>query len=117
MEWLTESLSGCSAISYPRPRVRWSSLWVQNSLRKLTVRTITTPVLGPVQTVRLADVLFAALQAGDEDAAWKFQWEHPRFRGKSVADVKATKLGHDDAKLVVARDYSFGDWAELETFT
>jgi hypothetical protein len=64
-----------------------------------------------------ADALLAALQAGDEDAAWKFKWIHPRFRGKTVADMKSAKLGPDDARMVVAQDYGFEGWPELEGYT
>lgn len=34
-----------------------------------------------------AEALFGALRSGDEDVEWRFKWEHPLFRGKSVADV------------------------------
>jgi ankyrin repeat protein len=66
---------------------------------------------------RLADGLLTALQSGEEDAAWRFKWVHPRFRGQSVADVKAATLGLDDARLVIARDYGFEGWPELEGYT
>jgi ankyrin repeat protein len=64
-----------------------------------------------------AAALLSAVQSQDTDALWKFKWEHPRFRGKPVADVKAATLDIDDARLVVARKYAFGTWQDLERFT
>ena len=64
-----------------------------------------------------ADALFEALRAGDDDAAWRFKWLHPRFRGKSVTDVRAATLDLTDAQLVVALEYSFENWAALAEFT
>src|SRR5262249_21414538 len=64
-----------------------------------------------------ADALFTALQSGDNAAAWRFKWMHPRFRGKSVTDVRAATLDVTDAQLVVAQDYGFETWADLAAFT
>jgi ankyrin repeat protein len=61
--------------------------------------------------------LFDALNAGDEPAQWRFKWLHPRFRGKLVTNVQATKLELPDAQLVVAHEYAFETWAELAAFT
>ena len=36
--------------------------------------------------------LSEAVQARDREAAWRFKWEHPRFRGKSVTEVATTFL-------------------------
>ena len=44
-----------------------------------------------------AEALFDALNSGDAAAHWRFKWLHPRFCGKSVADVKAAKLELADA--------------------
>ena len=68
------------------------------------------------QYQRQADALFAALGARDDAAAWRFKWEHPRFRGRSVADVGAASLGIADAQAVVAREYAFDTWADLSHF-
>src|SRR6266849_5920244 len=38
-----------------------------------------------------AEALFAALKSADEAAQWRFKWLHPRFRGKSVTDVRADR--------------------------
>ncbi len=67
---------------------------------------------------RQAETLFAALSAGDSDAAWRFKWEHPRFGGKTVDEVNAATpdLDLDDARLVVAQQQSFETWADLVTF-
>src|SRR5437763_12932623 len=66
---------------------------------------------------REAETLFAALNSGDTAAAWRFKWLHPRFRGKSVDDVKAATLALNDAQAVVAGEYSFENWADLGAFT
>ena len=66
---------------------------------------------------RQAEELFAALQAGDGPAQWRFKWEHPAFKGKTVEDVQAATLTLDDARLVIAREYSFDDWDKLAAFT
>jgi hypothetical protein len=63
-----------------------------------------------------AEALFAALQAGDDEAAWRFKWEHPRFRGKSVTDVRAATLDLADAQTVVAAIHAFAGWADLMAF-
>ena len=68
---------------------------------------------------RHAEALFAALQAGDESAGWRFKWEHPRFKGKTIVDVNAAKaeLTLADARTVIAQMYSFDTWDDLVAFT
>src|SRR5262245_30913506 len=66
---------------------------------------------------RRAGALLEALRAGEEAAAWRCKWEHPRFRGKTVADVRAATLEMADAQAVIARENGCGDWAELEALT
>jgi hypothetical protein len=66
---------------------------------------------------REAELLFQALESGDGAAQWRFKWEHPRFRGKTVDDVKAATLGLADAQIVIAQEYSFDTWADLVAFT
>jgi hypothetical protein len=61
--------------------------------------------------------LFAAVQSGDERARWRFKWGHPRYKGETVDRVNAADLTIDDARLVVARDYGFDDWASLSRYT
>jgi ankyrin repeat protein len=63
-----------------------------------------------------AHAVFDALKAGDEAVQWRFKWEHPRFRGKTLSDVRAATLDLSDAQLVVAREYGFEDWAHLGQF-
>jgi ankyrin repeat protein len=63
-----------------------------------------------------AAALLAALQAGEDDAAWRFKWEHPSFRDRSVGDVRAATLDAGDAQLVVARESAFDTWADLVAF-
>jgi ankyrin repeat protein len=64
-----------------------------------------------------AQSLLDALKSGDEDAQWRFKWEHPRFRGKSVKEVRNADLALTDAQIVVAHEYSFETWAALASFT
>src|SRR5579863_4080995 len=64
-----------------------------------------------------AVALFDALKSADEAAAWRFKWLHPRFRDKSVTDVKAATLELGDAQLVVALEYGFENWADVAEFT
>lgn len=61
-----------------------------------------------------ARALRDALGAGDESAAWRFKWEHPSFRDRSVDDVRAATLDLEDAQVVVAREHGFAAWADLE---
>ena len=64
-----------------------------------------------------ARAVFDALEAGDEAVQWRFKWEHPRFRGKSLTEVQTATLDLSDAQLLVAREYGFEDWAHLRRFT
>src|SRR6185436_11832711 len=65
---------------------------------------------------RVAEALYAALQSGDRSAAWRFKWEHPRFRGKSIEDVHDAAIDVADAQEVIAREYGFEDWVHLTEF-
>ena len=65
---------------------------------------------------RQAQALFDAVKSGSDDARWRFKWEHPRFRGKPVADVDAASLGLGDAQLVVARQYGLEQWTNVAAF-
>lgn len=57
-----------------------------------------------------AEALLEALKSGNEPAAWRFKWMHPRFRGKLVADVRAATLDLADAHVVIAREFGFENW-------
>jgi ankyrin repeat protein len=67
---------------------------------------------------RQARGLIDALKAGDHEAAWRFKWLHPHFRGKVLADVLTSLPSLDlaDARLVIAHDYHFSTWEDLTTF-
>ncbi|MBI4520697.1 MAG: ankyrin repeat domain-containing protein [Gemmatimonadetes bacterium] len=69
------------------------------------------------QYERQAQALFDALQSGDDAAHWRFKWEHPRFRGKSVTEVRSATLDLTDAQLVIAHTYAFETWTDLAAFT
>jgi hypothetical protein len=64
-----------------------------------------------------AQALHDALASGDEGAAWRFKWMHPRFRGKLVSEVRAATLDLGDAQMVLALEYGFETWADLAAFT
>ena len=66
--------------------------------------------------VQEAERLWEALRAGDKDAAWRFKWEHPRYRGRSVREVDGAALDLEDARLVVARRHAFETWTDLERY-
>jgi hypothetical protein len=66
---------------------------------------------------REAKELLDALEARQDEALWKFKWVHPFYRGKTVTDVKPYAHDLDDARLVIARDYEFPTWHDLEQFT
>ena len=66
---------------------------------------------------REAQSLLDALKSRQADAQWRFKWEHPRFRGKTVDAVEAASLELPDAQLVVARQHGFEDWPHLVRFT
>lgn len=72
-----------------------------------------------------ADALLAGWQARDEQAIRVFRNRHPKFlddkitwlaREMSDAEVKATPIDRDDARLAVARWYEFQDWQRLEEY-
>ena len=65
---------------------------------------------------REAEALLQALNSRDTEAGWRFKWEHPRFRGKTIDAVNASTLDLRDAQLVIAREYGFDNWADLQAF-
>lgn len=64
-----------------------------------------------------ARAVFDALRAGEDAVAWRFKWMHPRFRGRRVDEVRTAALDMDDARLLVALEHAFDDWASLARFT
>jgi ankyrin repeat protein len=66
--------------------------------------------------LRQAELTLDALRTGDEATAWRFKWMHPHFRGLGIAEVRATDLTQDDARLLVAREYFLEDWDDLARF-
>lgn len=63
-----------------------------------------------------AEALFAELNSGDERAAWRFTWAHPRFRDMVAADVRAAAPDLADSQTVIARENGFEDWGALAEF-
>jgi ankyrin repeat protein len=63
-----------------------------------------------------AETLFHQLMLADDSAQWRFKWSHPRFRGRSVADVEAATLDLADAQEVIAQENGFDSWSELTEF-
>lgn len=68
---------------------------------------------------RQATALHESLHGGDHDAAWRYKWVHPRYRGKILADVLSAvpTLDLADARIVIAQDYFFASWADVVAFT
>jgi ankyrin repeat protein len=64
-----------------------------------------------------ARALLDSYREGDADAESRFKWEHPRFRGRPLCDVKGSALDLDDAQTVIAHEYSFDAWPNLAAFT
>ena len=65
----------------------------------------------------LAERALVAMESGDDAVAWRFKWEHPRFRGQHVSAVRDALLDLEDAKLLVARMHAFDTWEDLAAFT
>jgi ankyrin repeat protein len=63
-----------------------------------------------------AAAVLTALGSGDDAAAWRFKWSHPRFRGRHVREVRSATLTADDARLLIAQEQAFDTWADLERF-
>jgi ankyrin repeat protein len=63
-----------------------------------------------------ASALYNALQSRQNDALWRFKWEHPRFRKKTVTEVDPATLDLSDAQLVIARQHHFTTWDDLISF-
>lgn len=64
-----------------------------------------------------AETMWRDLKSGNEEATWRFKWEHPRFRRRPVSEVDPATLDLVDARLVVARQHGFEDWESLVAFT
>src|SRR5262249_23687359 len=63
-----------------------------------------------------AQALYEAVSSGNQAAQWRFKWMHPKFKGKSIAEVQAGTLYLADAQVVLAGDYGFTSWQDLIEF-
>lgn len=63
-----------------------------------------------------AKALFKALLAGDEQARWRFKWNHPRFRDEPATAILTATLSPADAELVVAHEHAFETWEDVKRF-
>ena len=72
-----------------------------------------------------ADALLAGWHARDAGAIRVFRNRHPKFlddkipwleRHMTDAEVRATPIDRDDARLALARWYEFQDWRRLEEY-
>ena len=72
-----------------------------------------------------ADALLAGWHSRDEKAIRVFRTRHPKFlddkitwleRHMTDAEVRATPIDRDDARLALARWYEFQDWQRLEEY-
>jgi ankyrin repeat protein len=75
--------------------------------------------------VAQADALLAAWHSRNEKAIRLFRNRHPKFlddkipwleRDLTDAEVRATPIDRDDARLALARWYEFQDWQRLEEY-
>src|SRR5437016_1510269 len=81
-------------------------------------RTGSLPFSAPIGDYQKeADALFDGLKSGEEAAERRFKWMHPQFRGKSVSEVRAATLAPKDARLLVALEHGFENWARLVAFS
>ena len=84
------------------------------------------PFRSPLSTYESqAESLLAAHRAADSKAIDLFHRRHPRFLDEEIkwrpkfipdSEVRDAALTLDDARLVVARCYSFRDWTALESY-
>ena len=72
-----------------------------------------------------ADALLAGWRSGDDQAIRAFRNRHPKFLDDKIpwlerhltdAEVRATPIDRDDARLALARWYEFQDWQRLEDY-
>jgi hypothetical protein len=66
------------------------------------------------QLKRQAKELQRAQREGKSSAAARIVAHHPRFKGHSPQAALARPLATADAQLVLAREYGFGNWAQLK---
>ena len=76
---------------------------------------VQSPFMTPGDYERETESLFSLLQAENGEAGWRFKWAHPRFKEKTIEDVRAAipSLTLDDARLVIAREQGFDTWDQL----
>ncbi|MEO7999555.1 MAG: ankyrin repeat domain-containing protein, partial [Gemmatimonadaceae bacterium] len=60
-----------------------------------------------------AKELVKAFESGDKRALDRIRWNHPRFRGLSVDEIKAREFALADAQLVIARTHHIESWPKL----
>src|SRR6188768_2368066 len=77
------------------------------------------------QYIAQADALFAGWNSSNAGAVRVFRNRHPKFlddkipwleRQMTDAEVRATPIDRDDARLALARWYEFQDWRRLEEY-
>jgi len=56
-----------------------------------------------------------ALATGDASAAERVAKSHPKFRGRSAAELETAQVSLGDMQLVVAREHGYATWAEFKT--
>lgn len=63
---------------------------------------------------REARELLKALRAAQPEALDRVRRQHPKFRDADDPTIKSAAFRLSDAQLVIAREYSFSNWAELK---
>ena len=64
----------------------------------------------------LAKTLLKRIKAGEEYAALRLTWNHPRFKGKSAQDVFSAVPTLADCQLTIAKESGFESWPRLKNY-
>ena len=67
------------------------------------------------QLERQAQTLFTAFSAGDKRVCFQLLSWWPSASGQSSEQAADLNFSQDDARLTIAREYGFADWAAVET--
>ena len=68
------------------------------------------------QLRRQGHELLRAFRAGEEEALSRIASNFPKLEGESPERIREATLGLRDALLVVAREYGFSSWPNLQEY-